>query len=101
MTPATPGARSGYVGSVKWTVVATVDVPNLVLGQGTLDESALGLSDVMESNRGGVQRQITLTVEAADEVEAQRLAEEQLISGLGAQFSGVPHVESIRIEPDE
>jgi hypothetical protein len=76
-------------------------VPNLVLGLGTLEESTLGLSDVMESNRGGVQRQVTLTVEAADEAEARRLAEEQLVSGLGAQFSGVPHVESIRIEPDE
>jgi hypothetical protein len=76
-------------------------VPNLVLGQGTLEDSALGLSDVMETNRGGVQRQVTLTVEAADEAEAQRLAEEQLMSGLGAQLSGVPQVESIRIEPDE
>jgi hypothetical protein len=76
-------------------------VPNLVLGQGTLEESALGLSDVIETNRGGVQRQVTLTVEAADEAEAQRLAEEQLVSGLGAQLSGVPQVESIRIERDE
>ncbi len=76
-------------------------MPNLVLGQGTLEDSALGLSDVIETNRGGVQRQVTLTVEAADEAEAQRLAEEQLMSGLGAQLSGVPQVESIRIEPDE
>ncbi len=81
-------------------MVATVDVPNLVLGQGALEDSALGLSAVMESNRGGVQRQVTLTVEAADETEARRLAEEQLTSGFGAQLSGVPHVESIRVEPD-
>jgi hypothetical protein len=91
----------GYVDRMKWTVVATVDVPNLVLGQGTFEESALGMSAVMESNRGGVQRQVTLTVEAADETEAQRVAEEQLTSGLGAQLSGVPQIESIRIEADE
>jgi hypothetical protein len=86
---------------VKWTVVATVEVPNLVLGQGALEDSVLGLSAVMESNRGGVQRQVTLTVEATDEAEARRVAEEQLTSGFGAQLSGVPQVESIRIEPDE
>jgi hypothetical protein len=85
---------------MRWTVVATVDVPNL-FDQGVLENSALGLSDVMESNRGGTQRQVTLTVEAADESEAQRVAEEQLTSSLGAQFSGVPQVESIHIEPDE
>jgi hypothetical protein len=86
---------------VKWTVIATIDVPNLVLGQGALEDSALGLGAVMESNRGGVQRQITLTVEAPDETEAERVALEQLTSGLGAQLSGVPEVESIRVEPDE
>jgi hypothetical protein len=86
---------------MRWTVVATVDVANLVLGQGAFEDSALGMSAVMESNRGGVQRQVTLTVEAADEAEAQRVAEEQLTSGLGAQLSGVPQIESIRIEPDE
>jgi hypothetical protein len=85
---------------MRWTVIATIDVPNL-LDQGTLEESALGMSDVIESNRGGVQREVTLTVEAADETEARRVAEEQLISGFGAQFSGVPQLESIRIEPDE
>jgi hypothetical protein len=86
---------------MKWTVVATVDVPNLMLGQGTLEESALGLSAVMESNRGALQRQVTLTVEADDEADARRAAEEQLTSGLGAQFSGVPQIESIHVEPDE
>ncbi len=82
-------------------MIATIDVPNLVLGQGTFDESALGMSDVLESNRGGVRREVTLTVEAPDEAEARRLAEEQLVSGLGAQLSGVPQVESIHVEPDE
>lgn len=85
---------------MKWTVVATVDVPNL-FEQGVLENSTLGMSDVLESNRGGTQRQVTLTVEAADESEALRVAEEQLVSGLGAQFSGVPQIESIHIEPDE
>ena len=86
---------------MRWTVVATVDVPNLVLGQGAIEDSVLGMSAVMESNRGGVQRQVTLTVEAADEAEAQRVAEEQLTSGLGAHLAGVPQIESIRIEADE
>lgn len=86
---------------MKWTVIATVDVPNLVLGQGALETSALGVSAVMESNRGGVQRQVTLTVEAPDEIEAERVAVEQLTSGFGGQRSGVPEVESIRVEPDE
>jgi hypothetical protein len=86
---------------MRWTVIVTLDVPNLVLGQGTFEESALGMSAVMESNRGGVERQVTLTVEAADEPEARRVAEEQLTSGLGAELSGVPQIESIRIEPDE
>jgi hypothetical protein len=91
----------GYLDRMKWTVVVTEDVPNLVLGQGSLEDSALGLSAVLESNRGGVQRQVTLTVEAADELEARRVAEEQLTSGLGAELSGVPQIESIRVEPDE
>jgi hypothetical protein len=85
---------------MRWTVIATIDVPNLV-DQSTLDDSALGMSDVLESNRGGVRREVTLTVEAADEAEARQLAEEQLVSGLGAQLSGVPQLESIRVEPDE
>ena len=79
----------------------TLDEPNLVLGEGMLEESALGMSAVLESNRGGVQRQVTMTVEAADESEARRVAEEQLTSGLGAQLSGVPQIESMRIELDE
>jgi len=82
-------------------VIATVDVANLALGQGAFEDSALGMSALMESNRGGVQRQVTLTVEAADESEAQRIAEEQLTSGFGAELSGVPQIESIHIEPDE
>jgi hypothetical protein len=85
---------------MRWTVVVTVDVPNL-FDEGVLENGAHGFSDVMESNRGGTQRQVTLTVEAADESEAQRVAEEQLTSRLGAQFSGVPQIESIHIEPDE
>jgi hypothetical protein len=85
---------------MRWTVIATIDVPNL-LGQGTLEESALGMSDVIESGRGGVQRVVTLIVEAADEPEARRAAEEQLTSGIGAAFSGVPQIASMRVEPDE
>jgi hypothetical protein len=86
---------------MKWTVVITADVPNLVLGTGVLEDSALGMGDVMASNRGGVQRQITVTVEAADETEAGILAVEQLTNGLGSQLAGVPEIESIRVEPDE
>jgi hypothetical protein len=86
---------------MKWTVIATMEVPNLVSGQDVLEDSVLGMSAVLQSNRGGVQRQITLTVEAADEAEAQRVAEEQLTSGFGAQLSGVPQIESIHVEPDE
>ena len=86
---------------MKWTVIATIDETNLVLGQGSIEDSALGMSAVMESNRGGVQREVTLTVEAADEDEARRVAEEQLTSGFGAQLSGVPQLESIRVELDE
>ncbi|HEY3670224.1 MAG TPA: hypothetical protein VGN51_04765 [Acidimicrobiia bacterium] len=85
---------------MRWTVIATIDVPNL-LDQGTLEDSVLGMSDVLESNRGGVRREVTLTVEAADEAEARRLAEEQLVSGLGAQLSGVPLLESMHVELDE
>ena len=79
----------------------TLDEPNLVPGVDALEESALAMSTVLESNRGGVQRQVTMTVEAADESEARRVAEEQLTSGLGAQLSGVPQIESMRIELDE
>jgi hypothetical protein len=86
---------------MKWTVTAIVDVPNLVPGQGALDNTALGLGDVMATNRGGVQRQVTVTVEAPDEDAAARVAVEQLTSGLGAELSGVPEVESVRVEPDE
>ena len=87
---------------MRWTVIVTVDVPNLAAGQGPLPgDSALALSAVMESNRGTLQRQVTLTVEAADEEAAQQVALEQLTSGLGAELSGVPEVESIRVEPDE
>ena len=86
---------------MKWTVIATVDVPNLGPGPGVFEDSVLGMSDVLESDRGGVRREVTLTVEAADEAEARRLAEEQLVSGLGAQLSGVPQLESIRVEPAE
>ena len=86
---------------MKWTVFVTVDVPNLGPGPGVFEDSVLGMADVLESDRGAVQRQVTLTVEAADEAEARRLAEEQLVSGLGAQLSGVPQLESIRVEPAE
>jgi hypothetical protein len=85
---------------MQWTVIVTVEEPNLVLGTGVLEDSALGTSAVMESNRGGVQREITLTVEADDEDGARRAAEEQLVSGLGSTFSGVPQLDSIRVEPD-
>jgi hypothetical protein len=85
---------------MRWTVIATIEEPNL-LDQGTLEDSVLGMSDVLASNRGSVRREVTLTVEAADEAEARRLAEEQLVSGLGAQLSGVPQLDSIRVEPDE
>lgn len=96
-----PIATGGYGAVMKWTVIATVDVPNLVLGLGVLEDSALGLGAVMESNRGTVQRQVTLTVEAPDESAAARAALEQLTSGFGAELSGVPEVESIRVVPDE
>jgi hypothetical protein len=86
---------------MRWTVIVTLDEPNLVLGVDALEESALGMSAVLESDRGGVQRQVTMTVEAADESEARRVAEEQFTSGLGAQLSGVPQIESMHIEPDE
>jgi hypothetical protein len=98
---AVASSASGYVGSVKWTVVATVEVPNLMLGQGVLEESVLGASDVMASTRGSVHREVTFVVEAPDEAEAQRVAVEQLTSGLGAELSGVPEIESISVEPDE
>lgn len=90
-----------YREPMKWTVVAAVDVPNLVPGEGAVEDSVLGMAAVLESNRGAVQRQVTLTVEAADEAEAARVAVEQLTSGIGAELSGVPEVESIRVEPDE
>jgi hypothetical protein len=91
----------GRLAVVKWTVVATVEVPNFVPGEGAVEDNVLGMTAVLESNRGGVQRQVTLTVEAADEAEAEQAAVEQVTSGLGAELSGVPEIESIRIEPDE
>ena len=86
---------------MKWTVVITVDVPNLIVGSGMFEESALGVGDVLASDRGGVRRQITLTVEAADETEAGTIAVEQLMSGAGGKLAGVPEIESMHIEPDE
>jgi hypothetical protein len=86
---------------VKWTVIATVEVPNLVPNEGAIEDSALGMGAILGSNRGGVQRQLTVTVEAPDEEGAARVAVEQLTSGFGTDLSGVPEIESIRIEPDE
>ena len=86
---------------MRWTVVATVEVPNLVPNQGAIEDSALGMGAILGSSRGGVQRQVTVTVEAPDEEGAARVAIEQLTSGIGAELSGVPEIESIRIEPDE
>jgi hypothetical protein len=86
---------------MKWTVVVTFEVPNVVPGEGAIEDSVLGMSAVLASERGGVQREVTLTVEAADEAEAERVALEQLTSGIGGQLSGVPEIESIRVEPDE
>jgi hypothetical protein len=86
---------------MKWTVVITADVPNLVVGAGMFEESALGVGAVLASDRGAVQRQVTLTVEAADETEAADVAVEQLTAGLGGQLAGVPEIESIHVEPDE
>ena len=79
----------------------TFEVPNLVPGEGAIEDSVLGMSAVLASDRGGVQREVTLTVEAADQAEAERAALEQLTSGIGGQLSGVPEIESIRVEPDE
>ena len=86
---------------MKWTVIATVEVPNLVPNEGAIEDSALGMGAILGSNRGGVQRQLTVTVEAPDEEGAARVAIEQLTSGFGTDLSGVPEIESIRIEPDE
>ena len=86
---------------MKWTVVATVEVPNLVPGEGAIEDSALGMAAVLESSRGAVQREVTLSVEAPDSAEAERVAVEQLTSGAGASLSGVPEIASIRVEPDE
>jgi hypothetical protein len=94
-------AADEYGAGVKWTVVATIEVPNFVPGEGAIEDSALGMAAVLESNRGAVQRQVTLVVEAPDEAEAERVAVEQLTSGLGASLSGVPSIASIRVEPDE
>jgi hypothetical protein len=86
---------------VKWTVIVTVETPNLVPGEGAIEDSVLGMSAVLASERGSVQREVTLTVEAADEAEAGRAALDQLTSGLGGGLAGVPEIESIRVEPDE
>lgn len=82
-------------------MVVIFEVPNVVPGEGAIEDSVLGMSAVLASERGGVQREVTLTVEAADEAEAERVALEQLTSGIGGQLSGVPEIESIRVEPDE
>jgi hypothetical protein len=87
--------------SVQWTVVVTVEAPNLVPGEGAVEANVLGMSAVLASERGSLQREVTLTVEAADEVEAERVALDQLTSGLGGGLAGVPEIESIRVEPDE
>jgi hypothetical protein len=84
---------------MRWTVVITTEVPNLGPGPGVTEDSVLGMGDVMMSDRGGMQREITLTVEAADEQEAETAAIEQLTSGLGAELAGVPEIVSIRVEP--
>jgi hypothetical protein len=84
---------------MKWTVVVTFEVPNVVPGEGAVENSALGMSAVLESERGATQRVVTLDVEADDEAEAERAALEQLTSGIGGALSGVPEVESIRVEP--
>jgi hypothetical protein len=84
---------------VQWTVVATLEVPNLVPNEGAIEDSALGMAAVLESSRGAVQREVTFIVEAPDEAEAERVAVEQLTSGVGGQLSGVPEIASIRVEP--
>ena len=86
---------------MKWTVVITTDAPNLVVGSGWIEDSALGVASVLASERGGVEREITLTVEADDEAGAADAAIEQLTSGLGGELGGVPEIASIHIEPDE
>jgi hypothetical protein len=86
---------------VKWTVIVTVETPNLVPGEGAIEDSVLGMSAVLASERGSVQREVTLTVEAADEAEAERVALDQLTSGIGGVLAGVPEIESIRVEPAE
>jgi hypothetical protein len=86
---------------MRWTVVVIFEVPNVVPGEGAIEDSVLGMSAVLASERGGVQREVTLTVEAADEDAAERAALEQLTSGIGGALSGVPEIESIRFEPDE
>ena len=82
-------------------MVVTFEVPNVVPGEGAVEDSVLGMSAVLQSERGAVQRQVTTTVEADDEAEAERLALEQLTSGIGGALSGVPEIESIRVEPAE
>jgi hypothetical protein len=98
---AVASSASGYVGGVKWAVVATVAVPNLVPGEGAVEDSALGMAAVLEANRGAVQREVRMTVEAPDAAEAERMAIEQLTSGVGGELAGVPEIASMRVEPDE
>jgi hypothetical protein len=89
------------VTAMKWTVVVTTDVPNLVVGSDLIENSALGVAAVLASDRGGVEREITLTVEADDEAGAADAAVEQLTSGVGGALGGVPEIVSMHIEPDE
>jgi len=86
---------------MKWTVVVTFEVPNVVPGEGAVEDSVLGMTAVLQSERGTAQREVTMTVDAADEAEAERLALDRLTSGIGGALSGVPEIESIRVEPDE
>ena len=86
---------------MRWNVIVTFEVPNVVPGEGAIENNVLGISAVLQSERGAAQRQVTLTVDAADEAEAERAAIDQLTSGVGGQLSGVPEIESIRVEPDE
>ena len=86
---------------MRWTVVITVEVPNLGPGPGVTEDIVLGMADVMMSDRGGMQREITLTVEAPDEQAAEAAAIEQLTHGVGGELAGVPEIASIRVEPDE
>jgi hypothetical protein len=86
---------------MRWNVTITAEVPNLGPGPGVLEDSVLGMADVMMSDRGAMQREITLTVEADDEQAAETAAIEELTHGIGGAIAGVPEIASIRVEPDE